>query len=139
MSKYDDIINLPHHVSPTRKRMSLSERAAQFAPFAALTGHGAAISETARLTEGQIELSVDEATALSRRLLFMLTCKEATPRLTIRRFMPDRRKQGGAYITVTGSLKKYDESTRSLVMTDGTVIPISDIIAVDGEIFRDFE
>ena len=139
MSRYDDIINLPHHVSPNRKPMPLSERAAQFAPFAALTGHGAAISETARLTEGQIELSADEAAKLSRRLQYAITYKDSSPELTVCRFIADRHKQGGAYVTVTGILKKYDEYSRSLLLTDGTVVPVADILAVDGEIFRDFE
>lgn len=119
--------------------MPLADRAAQFAPFAALSGHGAAISETARLTEGQTELSADEADRLSRRLQFALTYKESSPELTIRRFIPDSHKQGGAYINVTGILKKYDEYSRSLVMTDGMFIPVSDILDIDGEIFRDFE
>lgn len=99
MSRYDDIINLPHHVSKTRTPMSMENRAAQFAPFAALTGHDAAIAETARLTSEKPELSTEELDKLSRRLVYAIE-KDATIRITY--FQPDSFKHGGSYCQTEG-------------------------------------
>lgn len=129
MGKYDDIINLPHHVSPTREPMPMEARAAQFAPFAALTGHNAAISETARLTDRKIELSEDELSALSRTLS-QLHGMETQPTVTITHFLPDSTKPGGAYVDTTGTIKATDDYERTIVMDNGTRIPLDDIVNI---------
>lgn len=135
-TKYDDIINLPHHVSATRPRMSVSDRAAQFSPFAALTGHGAAVKETARLTDKRIELDEGIKDDLSHRMQIVSDSIKERPEISITYFKPDERKNGGEYITAISSVKKIDKHKRVVVMTDGTLIPIDEIISIDGEIFE---
>lgn len=136
MSKYDDIINLPHHVSKTRKPMSMENRAAQFAPFAALSGHDAAIAETARLTAEKPELSLEELDKLSRRLVYAVE-KDALIKITF--FQPDAFKQGGSYKQVVGQIKKIDEIAGMIIMTDKQAIALSCIINIEGELFEDIE
>ncbi|MGI5825539.1 MAG: hypothetical protein ACOX7J_08225 [Bacillota bacterium] len=133
---YDDIINLPHHVSPTRPRMSMIDRAAQFSPFSALTGHDSAVKETARLTDQRIELSEDMKNEINDRLLFIAERKEENPEIEITYFKPDEKKEGGAYITAFGSVKKINEYERVIIMNDGPKIQIDDIISIDGQIFE---
>jgi len=133
---YDDIINLPHHVSPTRPRMSMIDRAAQFSPFSALTGHDSAVKETARLTDQRIELSEDMKNEINDRLLFIAERKEENPEIEITYFKPDEKKDGGAYITALGSVKKINEYERVVIMNDGTKIQIDDIISIDGQVFE---
>ncbi len=135
MNPYDDIINLPHHTSPTRRRMSLYDRAAQFSPFAALTGYDAAITETARLTDKKIELDEYEKADLSERLCMIQDLKDERPEVSITYFIPDKKKSGGEYITVTGRVKKIDEHGRTVVMQDATKIPIDDILEIHCELF----
>lgn len=135
MNPYDDIINLPHHTSPTRQRMSLYDRAAQFSPFAALTGYDAAITETARLTDKKIELDEYEKADLSERLCMIQDLKDERPEVSITYFIPDKKKSGGEYITVTGRVKKIDEHGRTVVMQDATKIPIDDILEIHCELF----
>ena len=130
MSRYDDIINLPHHVSPTRQRMSMHDRAAQFAPFAALTGYEAAVGETARLTAERRELDAQEAEELNRRLAALIANLPDRPEATIEYFVPDDRKSGGAYVTVTGRVRHISIAERVLVMEDETVIPMEDVDSV---------
>lgn len=137
-SGYDDIINLPHHVSATRKPMPLANRAAQFAPFAALTGHGAAISETARLTSGKIELSPDELLELSRRLNFALANLSDRPEVAFTVFKIDSRKAGGCYVRMTGVIRKMDLHARLITLTDGRMIVMDDIVTIEGDIFKTF-
>lgn len=131
---YDDIINLPHHVSPKHPHMPLMDRAAQFAPFAALTGHDAAVKETARLTDRRQELDEYEKAALSDKLNLVAEQIEDCPEITITYFKPDNKKDGGAYLTVTGDLKKIDDYQRTVCMTDGTNIPIEEILVIESEI-----
>ena len=133
---YDDIINLPHHVSPTRPRMSMIDRAAQFSPFSALTGHDSAVKETARLTDQRIELSEDMKNEINDRLLFIAERKKEKTEIEITYFKPDEKKDGGAYITAFGSVKKINEYERVVIMNDGTKIQIDDIISIDGQIFE---
>lgn len=133
MSKYDEIINMPHHVSEIHKPMSLENRAAQFAPFAALTGHDAAIAETARLTTEKIELSEDEAMQLNRRLENILSFEES-PEITITHFVPDKLKQGGHYEQTKGHIRKIDECDSVVILSEGYEILISNIIAVESVI-----
>ena len=104
--KYDDIIHLPHHVSKTRPQMPALDRAAQFAPFAALTGHGAAIAEAGRLTEQKRELAEHEQAALNEALGRIQEQSGKHPIVTILYFMPDERKAGGAYLSATGEVKR---------------------------------
>lgn len=124
---YDDIIMLPHHVSFVHPAMPVSDRAAQFMPFAALTGYGEAIDETGRLTEERLELDEDEASALDERLRLIRERAAGHPEISVTYFRPDARKAGGAYVTVTGRIKKIDEYEKSLVMEDKTRIPLREV------------
>lgn len=105
MTQYEDIINLPHHVSERHARMSMLDRVAQFSPFAALTGYDAAIEETARLTDAKIELDESEKDLLNKRLREALA---SGTHVRISYFLPDERKVGGAYVCITGKVKKLD-------------------------------
>ena len=133
---YDDIINLPHPTSQRHPRMPIRDRAAIFSPFAALGGHGAAIAETARLTERQIELDEDAWAELDRRQAILLEHIDEQPEITITWFQPDEKKDGGAYLTTTGRLKKFRELERILLLTDGTEIPLQDVVALESDIFQ---
>lgn len=133
---YDDIINLPHPTSKRHPRMPVHDRAAIFSPFAALSGHGAAIAETARLTERRIELDEDTRAELDRRQAILLGHMDEQPEVTITWFQPDERKDGGAYLTATGRLKKLRELERLLVLADGTEIPLEDVVALESGIFQ---
>lgn len=132
---YKDIIDLPHHVSPTRPQMSMVNRAAQFSPFAALTGYDAAIKETGRLTDERIDLSDDARMVLDRKQQVLLEHLDERPELSIIYFSPDERKSGGAYVTITGRVEKIDEYHRLLVLTDGTKISIDEIFDMESELF----
>lgn len=136
MGPYDDIIHLPHHRSQTHPPMPLQDRAAQFAPFAALTGYGAALHETARLTEQRAELTESEKAALDRRLQLLSDRLADRPEITVTYFRPDERKEGGAYVTVTDTAKKIDAYERVLVLQSGLCIAIDRICAMDGALFR---
>lgn len=127
---YEDLIGLAHHVSPTRNRMSMLDRAAQFSPFAALTGHDAAILETARLTEAKIELDENEKTILNEKLQIIAEKISELPEVTITYFQPDQKKSGGEYVTVSGKVKKIDEYERCVRMEDGTKIFIDEIYEI---------
>lgn len=130
MAEYDDIINLPHPVSKNHPRMSLWNRAAQFAPFAALTGYGAAIDETARQTGVQKDLGEYELDELNRKMALLLEEITDNPAVTIVYFEPDRRKSGGAYRTLTCRLKSLDEAEHVLLTTDGQKIPLAEIVEI---------
>ena len=127
VSKYEDILALPHHISNTRAQMPISDRAAQFSPFAALTGYDAAVKETARLTDKWIELDEGSKMLLDRRLQEMKNHIKEQPEVTITYFQPDVRKSGGAYITITKNVKKINEYERLIIFTDGSFIPIDQI------------
>lgn len=135
--KYDDIINLPHHVSKKHPQMSLHDRAAQFSPFAALTGHKAAINETARLTDEKQILSEDVIAQLNEQLNLIKENIGTNQTVTITYFVPDDKKSGGAYISNTGVVKKIDEYNRTVIMTDKTVIPIEQISEMQSDIFSE--
>ena len=132
---YDDIIYLPHRVSRNHPQMPLRDRAAQFAPFAALAGCEAAVGETARLTSERRELSSQETAELNRRLTDLAARLPDRPEVTIEYFVPDDRKAGGAYVTVTGRVRHISVPEKTLVMEDGTEIPMEDIVSMTGEIF----
>jgi hypothetical protein len=127
---YDDIIHLPHHVSQNHPQMPLRDRAAQFAPFAALTGYEAAVGETARQTTERRELDAQEVAGLNRRLTDLAARLKDRPKVTIEYFVPDERKAGGAYVSVTGAVRNISISERLLVMENGTAIPMDDIVTV---------
>lgn len=135
--KYDDIINLPHHVSKKHPQMSLHDRAAQFSPFAALTGHKAAINETARLTDEKQILSEDVIAKLNEQLNLIKENIGTNQTVTITYFVPDYKKSGGAYISHTGVVKKIDEYNHTVILTDKTVIPIEQISEMQSDIFSE--
>ena len=135
--KYDDIINLPHHVSKKHPQMLLRDRAAQFSPFAALTGHKATINETARLTDEKQILSEDVIAKLNEQLNLIKENISSNPIVTITYFVPDDRKSGGAYISNTGVVKKINEYNHTVVLTDKTVIPIEQISEIQSDIFSE--
>lgn len=135
--KYDDIINLPHHTSQKHPRMPVSDRAAQFSPFAALTGHGDAIKESARLTDERIEPDEQSREVLDEKLRLLYENADNSNAVTVTYFVPDERKTGGAYIAVTGCVKKIDTYSREIVMSDGIKIPIEDILDISGAIFSE--
>ena len=137
-SKYDDIIDLPRHVSKKRPQMPVSNRAAQFSPFAALTGYDAAVQETARLTEERIELDEYMKEALNIKLQIIEDQLKKHPEITITHFKADEKKDGGAYVTAKGRVKKIDEYERALVMENEIVISIDEIISIEGEIFQTY-
>lgn len=131
---YDDIINLPHHVSERHPQMSMYNRAAQFAPFAALTGHDSAITEAARLTESEEELSESDAEVLNRKLAYLQSLDEK-PTISVTYFVPDDKKEGGSYHTATGIVKSVEPDKGVLQFEDGTGIPVIRIKDIDGECF----
>lgn len=137
--KYNEIMGLPHHVSKTRPQMPMSDRAEQFAPFAALTGYDAAIKETGRLTDERIELDVEVLSALDMKYQLLMEAHDEAPEVTITYFQPDERKAGGKYITATGAVKKVDDFERRITMRDGTRIPMDDVLSIDGELFSSLE
>ena len=128
ISEYEDMIALPHHVSASHPQMALTDRAAQFSPFAALTGYEDAIDESARLTEEQIELDENAREELDEKLRQIRECGEALPEITVTYFQKDARKDGGAYVTLTGRVKKIDEYARIISFMDGTVVRIENIL-----------
>lgn len=129
--KYDDIINLPHHVSPTRPQMSMIDRAAQFSPFAALTGYEDAILETGRLTDARAELTEDELDALNAKYQLLMDTIGTGIEVSITYFKQDDRKAGGAYLTERNVVKKVDTYNRRILMRNGTCIPMDDIFDID--------
>lgn len=136
MREYDDIIRLPHYISKTRPHMAAIDRAAQFSPFAALTGHDAAIKETARQTDKRVELDEYIKDALRNRLQIIVNRMKEHPQIVITYFQPDRKKGGGTYVSAINKIKKINEYERIILMMDGSVIPIDDIISIEGEIFE---
>ena len=139
MNPYDDIIKLPHHTSTSRPRMSAYDRAAQFSPFAALTGYDSAITETARLTDTRVELDEYSKADLNKKLCIIQDQMDKQSEVSITYFQPDKKKSGGAYITAIGCVKKIDEYGRTVVMRDATKIPIEDILEIDGVLFGTLE
>jgi uncharacterized protein (UPF0248 family) len=135
MGPYDDIMDLPRPVSQRHPRMSAISRAAQFSPFAALTGYGGAIAESARQTEARVELDEDRKAALNEKLRLVTDLVGENPEISISYFVPDAKKAGGAYVTDTGRVKKIDTHGRLVVMVDGTEIPIEEIVEIEGEFF----
>ena len=138
-NQYDNIIRLTHPTSPRHPRMAAIDRAAQFSPFAALTGYEGAIRETARLTDTKAELDEDKLDALDLKLRFLADHLAECPEVSITYFKPDEKKEGGSYRTVTGMVKRIDTFRHTVIMTDATEIPVSDIFEVAGDCFALFE
>lgn len=134
---YDDIIHLPRHVSATHPQMPTANRAAQFSSFAALTGYEDAIQEAARLTDAHRELDEHAIAALDRKLCMLAERAAEHPDVAVTCFRPDQRKAGGAYVTVTGAVKKIDPYERALFLMDGGRIAMEDVLEIDCEIFKD--
>lgn len=135
---YDDIIDLPHHVSKTHKQMSIIDRAAQFSPFAALTGYDDVIKETSRTTEKKIILSDNQIAILNEKLLILSECK-IQPLVTIIYFKKDKRKEGGKYLKIDGKIKRFDDVNKAMILADGTTIPINDLFDIKSDLFTCFD
>lgn len=133
---YDNIINLPHHTSATRRRMARENRAVQFSPFAALTGYDDEIDEAARLTDEREEIDDDAALMLNERINYIIAHIAEKPIAELTYFIPDKLKSGGKYVTVTAEIRTFDEYERKLVLVDERRIPIDDIIDINGSIFE---
>ena len=133
--KYDDIINMPHHVSKKHHQMPMEERAAQFAPFAALVGYEDAVEETARLTDKRIELDEEAKNILDMKfqMLNEQLKVQIHPQVTIMYFVPDLKKDGGKYIKISGTIKRIDEFKQLIVLDDKAEIPISEVISIMGD------
>ena len=130
MGKYDDIINLPHPEPKKHPRMSMENRAAQFSPFAALTGHNEAIKETERLTDSKIELAEDTITDINRTLMWMRDNIKSRPQAVVTYFVPDYKKMGGKYITATVNIVKIDEVNNAIVTADEVTIAVHNILEI---------
>ena len=130
MSAYDDIIDLPHHVSPTRARMSRADRAAQFSSFEALTGHEEQIEEAARLTDGRLQLSPDEIDDLNTKMSYIIDNIALYPQVELIYFIPDERKDGGRYTTIRAEIRKIDLVFRTITDTDGNAFDIDMIYKI---------
>ena len=133
---YADIINLPHHELKTRHRMPIINRAASFSPFAALTGYDDAVKETARLTSERIELDEGAKEILNDKLRIAADKADQEPEIKVTYFLPDKKKDGGAYITIKAVIKRIDEYERLVVFTDKSTIPIDDIYEIEGDIYN---
>lgn len=133
IGKYEDILYLPHHVSSTHRRMTMAERAAQFSPFAALVGYEGAVKETSRVTSTKMDLSEDEKAVLDRKQQLILAMLERgeRPSLTITYFRPDKKKDGGEYVTITGNLKKVADTDGKITLMDGIEINFSQITNIE--------
>lgn len=131
MGKYDDVLNMPHHVSSTRPHMSMHDRAAQFSPFAALTGYDNTVKETARLTDEKLELTADRINELNQKIAFLNEHAEERPEITVEYFIPDEKKSGGKYVTLSGKFRRIDEYNHNMVFVSGEEIPLNDIFEID--------
>ena len=137
--QYDDIINLPHHISKKHPQMSLYARSAQFAPFAALTGYEEAVKETARETNERIDIEDELKSILDGKLQIILEQIKNHPEISITYFIADSKKNGGEYVTVTGLVKKVDLYNQYIYLIDYTEIHINEIIDISGDIFKVYE
>ena len=132
---YEDIVDLPHHVSKKHPQPTMADRAARFAPFAAITGYEEMVLEEARVTDDRIEMDESSKAALNEKLNMILEFIDEQPEVSITYFEPDKRKAGGAYVTVTGTVKRIDAYEHLVIMTDGKKINIDDIYNLQGELF----
>lgn len=136
--RYDDIIDLPHHVSHRHPRLPMANRAAQFAPFAALTGFDGIIAETGRLTDRFVPLDEDQKEAIDLRLDILKDRMREKPEAAFTYFVPDEKKDGGSYRSATGAVKRIDDIERRIILTDGTKIDIDSLYSVSGDLFSGY-
>ena len=134
-TNYDDMINMPCPTSQRHPRMPRADRAAQFAPFAALTGYDAAIDETGRLTDQKIDISEDMREKLDLKQNFLSDIIDEQPEISVTYFVPDKKKSGGAYVTLNGRLKQIDEYEQLIMLTDGKKIPIQEVYSIESDLF----
>lgn len=137
--RYDDMIDLPHHVSSKRPQMSLYDRAAQFSAFKALTGYEDCVTEAARLTRERIELDDASILLLNGKMQILKDEIKSRPNITVTYFVPDKKKAGGEYVIASGSIKRIDEVERTIIFSDGKTIQVDDVINIESELFADFE
>lgn len=131
IDKYKDILELPHHVSTERKQMSLYDRAAQFAPFAALTGFDEDVEETERTTDKMTEISEDRLVRMNESLNILMERIKEQPEVVLTVFEEDDKKAGGSYKRIKGRLKRYDETERTLYFTDGNTISLDMVTDIE--------
>ena len=132
---YEDIVNLPRHISKVHPQATMADRAARFSPFAAITGYEEMVLEEARITEDRIEIDESTKAALNEKLNMILEFLDEQPEVSITYFEPDMRKAGGAYVTITGTVKRIDEYERIVLMTDEKIIKIDEIYAIESDLF----
>ena len=132
---YEDIVDLPHHVSRKHPQPTMADRAARFAPFAAITGYEEMVLEEARVTDDRIEMDESSKAALNEKLNMILEFIDEQPEVSITYFEPDKRKAGGAYVTITGTVKRIDEYERIVLMTEEKIIKIDEIYAIESDLF----
>lgn len=132
---YEDIVNLPPHISKRHPQPSMMDRAARFAPFAAITGYEEMVLEEARITEERIDLDEGTSSILNEKLNMIQEFIDEEPEVTITYFEPDKKKTGGAYVSITGVVKRIDEYERLVIMTDGKKIRIEDIYGLESDLF----
>ena len=130
-SKYDDIINLAHHKSQKRKPMDSYMRAAQFAPFSALTGYEETIYETGRETDEKVILDENQKDEINYRLTYLLSCKDEDIMSRITYYVPDKTKNGGKYVTVCDVIAKYNDVNKSILTKRGMEISIDDVLSLE--------
>lgn len=133
-NKYEDMLYLPHHVSPTHPQMPVSDRAAQFSPFAALTGYDAAIKETARRTDDFVELDEHEKILLDEHLQVLKEHLSHQPKISVTYFSPDEKKSGGVYLHISGNVAKIDEYEKKIVLSDGIKVSLTNIVEMEVEV-----
>ncbi len=136
---YEDIISMQHHISVRHPHMSMIDRAAQFSPFAALSGHSEAVNETARLTDSRVELDENVKVILDEKLAILQEKIKSNPLIVITHFEKDIQKSGGRYISTQGIIRKIDTYERRIILQDGTIILIDDIYDISGEVFSFME
>lgn len=132
---YEDIVDLPHHVSRKHPQPTMADRAARFAPFAAITGYEEMVLEEARINEERIDLDEGTLSILNEKLNMIQEFIDEEPEVTITYFEPDKKKSGGAYIDITGTVKRIDEYEHLVIMTDGKKIRIEDIYGLESDLF----
>ena len=132
---YEDIVNLPPHISKRYPQPTMMDRAARFAPFAAITGYEEMVLEEARVTEERIDLDEGALSLLNEKLNMIQEFLDEEPEVTITYFEPDKKKSGGAYVSITGTVKRIDEYEHLVLMTDGKKIRIEEIYNIQGELF----
>ena len=132
---YEDIVNLPPHISKKHPQPTMIDRAARFAPFAAITGYEEMVLEEARVTEERVDLDEGALSFLNEKLNMIREFLDEEPEVTITYFEPDKKKSGGAYVSIAGVVKRIDEYEHLVILTDGKKILIEDIYAIESDLF----